>query len=131
MDRIDKVREILAMRNCRSCWDRGVKDYALELLETFEENYGKNESVTQEKLLNGAQNWHEYSWGGCSLIYDYDIAVRLATPSQLKRTKNGELRPSKDYDWLDWQALALRDAANIIRKIDRILYYEPTKEKKQ
>jgi len=66
-------------------------------------------------MLNGAQNWYQYSWGGCSLIYDRDIAERLCTPSELKRTKNGERRPNQNEEWLDVQARALRQAA---RKIE-------------
>ena len=36
-------------------------------------------------LLNGAERWQEYSDGGCSLIYDGDIAARVCTPSEYKR----------------------------------------------
>ena len=36
-------------------------------------------------LLNGAVSWQEYSDGGCSLIYDGDIAARVCTPSEYKR----------------------------------------------
>jgi hypothetical protein len=61
-------------------------------------------------LLNGASNWDQYSWGGCSLICDRDIAIRLCTPSELKKTRNGERRPNDREMWLDTQTRALRQA---------------------
>ena len=114
---------ILAQKK-RSAWKRGVKEYTFELLENLEEQiengYLTNEIFESPKLLdkamlNGAENWSQYSWGGCSLIYDGDIAERLCTPSELKRTKNGERRPNQNEEWLDVQARALRQAASQIK----------------
>lgn len=92
---------------CRSAWDRGVNEYALELVECLE-----NEGLepTRKNMLNGAETWEQYSYGGCSLIYDTDIAERLCTPSELKRTKGGELNPNSRETWLDLQARALHQA---------------------
>ena len=81
--------------------DKGVSTYALELLEELEESIRNgytskgeyNRKELEKKLLNGASSWCEFSWGGCSLIYDSDIAERLCTPSELKRTDNGTRRP--------------------------------------
>ena len=105
--------------NRRSAWGRGVTDYTEELFESLEENaayYEVNSSKDLEKAaLNGATNWSEYSWGGCSLIYDYDIAKRLCNPSELKRTKDGERRPNSREEWLDTQARALRHAMRRIK----------------
>lgn len=100
----------------RSAWGKGVTAYALELLEEFEENHGTDAEPTIEKMLNGASSWSQYSWGGSSLIYDCDIAERLCTPSELKKTRNGERRPNSREEWLDTQARALYQAANRIRK---------------
>nr|DAP26633.1 MAG TPA: hypothetical protein [Bacteriophage sp.] len=63
-------------------------------------------------MLNGAQDWEQYSWGGSALIYDYDIAERLCCPSELKKTRNGERRPNSREEWLDVQARALYQAAS-------------------
>lgn len=72
--------------------------------------------VLRKALLNGADDWHAYSWGGCSLIYNGDIASRLCCPSELKRTRNGERRPNSREEWLDTQARALFQAANRVYK---------------
>jgi hypothetical protein len=94
----------------RSAWSRGVKAYALELLEELEGD------CTTEALLKGAMNWSEYSSGGCSLIYDADIAARLSTPSELKRKNGGCLPPNSSETWLDCQTRALSQAARLIAK---------------
>jgi len=118
MTAIEKIRATLENTQPRSAWDRGVNRYALELLEEYEENYGKNACAPCETdLLNGARDWKQYSWGGSSLIYDVDIADRLCTASELKRTRNGERRPNRDEEWLDVQARALFQAAQRIKYI--------------
>jgi len=97
-----------------SAWKRGVKDYALELVESAEVE------LTPENvkaiLLNGAKDWSNYSYGGCSSIYDTDIAERLCTPSELKRKKGGDLQPNTRETWLDVQARALFQAFNLIKR---------------
>lgn len=93
----------------RGAWSRAVKTYALELLEEVEA-----EKITAAALLNGAEDWHHFSFGGCSLIYDADIAERVCTPSELRRTRGGELPPNRAESWLDCQARALRQAARLI-----------------
>lgn len=107
----------------RSAWGKGVKEYAGEMLEDMEFNakHGyisaddlSNKRLLEKALLNGADSWSQYSWGGCSLIYDGDIAERLCTPSELKKTRHGERRPNTDEEWLDTQARALGQAARII-----------------
>ena len=74
-----------------SAWKRGVKEYADELLDNLEEKaqsyerLPKNGRELEEWILNGARSWDDYSYGGCSLIYDRDIAERLCTQSELKK----------------------------------------------
>ena len=75
--------------------------------------------VTEKNLLGGADNWKEYSEGGCALIYDELICRRLCTPSEIKKTRNGERRPNKQENWIDTQARALYQAARLIMKIKR------------
>ena len=114
---VQNIKKALEHRTDRSAWDKAVTTYAIELLEEFAENYADNEEVTKEKLLNGASDWNQYSWGGSSLIYDCDIAERVCTPSELKKTRNGERRPNSREEWLDVQARALFQACNRIMKI--------------
>lgn len=110
----------------RSAWDRGVKAYALELIEDLDQfirdGYASAETITSADglrtvLLNGARDWKQYSWGGSALIYDGDIAERLCTPSELKKTRNGERKPNAREDWLDVQARALLRAWFLIRRV--------------
>lgn len=102
----------------RSAWDRGVKEYAYELVEGLEvEEIPADSQELKSLLLNGADTWKQYSWGGSSLIYDFDIAERLCTPSELKRVKGGERRPNSREEWLDVQARALLQAANRICRL--------------
>ena len=118
MDSIyDNIRETLEARKERSAWGRGVQAYAVDLVDNLQERAayeGRTPAPEEvrEWLLNGARNWSEYSWGGSALIYDGDIAERLCTTSELKRTRHGERRPNSREEWLDTQARALYQAAN-------------------
>lgn len=120
---IEKIREAIENKPTQSAWDNGVKVYALELLESLEEgiNSGyidpaelEGPALLKKALLNGAADWAQYSWGGCSLVYDGDIAERLCTPSELKRKRGGDLQPNSREAWLDVQARALYQAARWI-----------------
>lgn len=122
---LDKVAAELEAQKDRSAWGRGVNAYALELLEELRERAayeGRNPEPgkeCREWMLNGAQDWAQYSWGGSSLIYDGDIAERLCTPSELKKTRNGERRPNSREEWLDTQARALNQACNRVARLYR------------
>ncbi len=96
-----------------SAWSRGVREYAAGLLENARES-GIEGTPTAKQLLGGAMNWREYSFGGCSLIYNRDICERLATPSEQRAKKYGELPPNKQETWLDVQARALYQACALI-----------------
>lgn len=121
----EKITAELKAQKDRSAWSRGVKAYALELVEELEERAayeGRNPEPgkeCREWMLNGAQDWNQYSWGGSSLIYDADIAERLCTPSELKKTCNGERRPNSREEWLDTQARALFQACNRVSRLYR------------
>lgn len=115
---LEKIRKEIENKKAWSAWDKGVKLYALEIIDRLETD---ELDVTEKNLLNGAPNWKEYSWGGSSLIYDYDIAKRLCAPWELKKTDGGFKRPNKTEDWLDVQARALYQAALLIKRIARNL----------
>ena len=104
----------------RSAWDKGVKLYAYELVETLEvEEIPQDKAELKSLLLNGAADWKQYSWGCCSLIYDCDIAERLCCPSELKKSCDGERKPNMNEEWLDVQTRALVQAYSSICEILR------------
>ena len=118
MKTIKQLREAIKNSPARSAWRRGVKEYALELIEELPDDQEFHGSPADEKeLLNGADNWQQYSEGGCSLIYNGDIAERLFDPSEYKRSRGGERRPNARETWLDVQARALYQAAALIVRL--------------
>lgn len=68
-------------------------------------------------MLNGAADWSQYSEGGCALIYNGDIARRLCTPSELRKTDNGRKDPNARESWIDCQSRALYQAARLIESV--------------
>ena len=125
---IDTIKKEVEARTGRSTWSKGVTAYALELVEGLEEaidggyfdvNDLKAPKLIERVLLNGASDWSQYSWGGSSLIYNGDIAERLCTPSELKKTRHGERRPNSREEWFDIQARALYQACNRVKKAVR------------
>lgn len=118
---IARMTEIIATTPARSAWTRGVRAYAAELCgslrgaaayaaETGTPSPLADRETVRAALLNGARDWSEYSWGGCALIYDGDIAARMCTPSELRRTHGGQCDPNPCERWLDVQARALCQA---------------------
>ena len=65
---LDRVAAELEARKDRSAWDKGVTVYALELVEELKERAvyeGRNPepgAECREWMLNGAQDWAQYSW---------------------------------------------------------------------
>ena len=121
----NRIRKEIKAQTTRSAWSKGVEAYALDLLDSLEEQVEDgyfdfelikkgNYHLICKAFLNGAACWRDFSWGGCSLIYDYDIAKRLCNKSELKRTKNGFRKPNKREDWLDVQTRALFQASKIV-----------------
>ncbi len=115
-------------KKARSAWSRGVFEYVRELWADlcesikcgfFDAEDLKAPQMVKKALLNGADSWNAYSWGGCSLIYNSDIAARLCCPSELKKTREGERRPNAREEWLDTQARALFQASAKLQRIIR------------
>lgn len=98
----------------RSAWSKGVKEYAYMIVENAED---LEDVRSASELLNGAENWTRYSYGGCALAYDGDIAETLCTPSQLKKNRHGQDAPNDRENWCDIQAKALNQAARLIDSI--------------
>jgi len=124
MKTVKELLEMIEQETTRSAWAKGVKVYAKELAEALAENHGLDHEVNgspadKKELLNGAENWKQYSEGGSALIYDGDIAERLCNPTELKRTHNGERDPNPNENWIDVQARALTQAAALIMRLAR------------
>lgn len=135
---VQEIRERVENKKPRSAWDRGVLQYAEELLDDLEEAIDdgyfhqddlESPKILEKGLLNGASSWGAYSWGGCSLCYDTDIAERLCTPSELNRKRGGDLPPNRTEEWLDVQARALFQASRRILWAVRGLRHERLERK--
>ena len=118
MTKVELINAIKASK-ARSAWAKGVKWYALNLVE---ESYKQDTDIVKVNTsiyLNGAETWKEYSYGAhsCALVYDYDIAKRLCTPGELKKTDFGRKQPNSSMSWLDVQARALYQAHRLITEL--------------
>ena len=99
----------------KGAWKKGIYTYACEIAaDAAKRTWVKEPYDITSALLNGAESWREYSESGNALIYDADIAERLCSPSELMRNRHGERRPNRRESWLDVQARALSQAAQII-----------------
>lgn len=118
--RIEAMRAYIAALPARSAWGRGIKAYAADLLDELPEhlkynnNALDNERMLEKAMLNGADDWTQYSDGGCAFVYDTDIAERICSPSELRRKDGGRLAPNSRETWMDLQARALLLAARIV-----------------
>ena len=116
---IKELINAIKASKARSAWTRGVKEYALNLVEA---SYEKDTDIVKTDVslyLRGAENWKEYSYGAHSyaLVYDYDIAERLCTPGELRKTDCGRKQPNSKENWLDVQARALYQAYRLITNL--------------
>ena len=123
MTKQDLLSAIQSIPAGRSAWSRAVHTYATELVESLESENAdfdlSDEIRLTRAMLNGADDWRQYSEGGCSLIYDSDIAERVCSPSELKRCKGGERRPNARENWIECQARAIWQAASLVRRAYR------------
>ena len=124
----DVARAIINMTKTRSAWSRGVKTYAMDLLELLGWNINagvyswdilNDRARFEDALLGGAVTWKQYSYGayGCALYYDGDIAERLCAPWELRKTDGGRKNPNPSESWLDVQARALYQACDMILRV--------------
>lgn len=108
---LKKVQQV----KTRGALGAGRKEYAIELVETLEcTDVPRDFKTLRKLLLNGAQDWEQYSYGGCSLIYDEDICRRICTERVQKHKHYGELQPDGGRTWLDLQAAVLGEAFRMV-----------------
>lgn len=97
----------------RSYWSRGVasliRDYGEDVLK---EHDGEIISAKDfYKLWNcGNDSLRDAVYSGSFDIWNYDIAKRLCTPSELKKSKEGMRNPNKRENWLDVETRAMYQA---------------------
>ena len=107
-----QVLEQIKQHKARSAFDKGVRRFAIDLVESaIERHHFKMSDFadSDEKLfLNGAKDWKQYVDGACGLFACSDIAEALCSPSELKRVKGGLLSPSRNESWIDVAARAYR-----------------------
>lgn len=121
MKEMQKIRERLAAFKARSAWDKGVKEIAKGLLDRYEEiaRYRDGSDpvppLTEKTVLNGANSWERYCYGGCAMGYDREIAETLCTPSELRRTDYARKAPNSRETWMDVQVRAHVQAWALIK----------------
>lgn len=114
--------DALEQVSCRSAWDRGVREYAQNLLywadmdTTPMDEFPTSRAELKDIFLNGATDWEQFTWSGMGLCYDKAIAETFCSPSEFKKTKEGALRPNKDEEWLDVEARGAYQAFLLICK---------------
>lgn len=121
MKMLSIIREKVSATPCRSTWGRAVREDAVEILNSAIEEYGEGYTPDdlehfEKILLNGAEGWKSYSYGGNALIYDRDIAEHYCTPSKFKASREGRRNPNRRENWLDVQARALFQAWRMIER---------------
>ena len=114
MTRDELLQALDALPQGRSARERGVRQYAREMVEYLDAGTVLTRDNARRVVLNGAAGAREYSMGGGALIYDSDIAKRLCTPSELRRKRGGDLPPNPAETWLDVQTRAIEQALAII-----------------
>lgn len=119
------VNEVSNTKPC-SAWNKGVKAYALDMLERFEgwrrwneENGESVPELDEVTALNGASDWRAWSYGGCGLVYNAYIAERLCTPSELRKLDGGARVPVGAATWCDIEARAAVQAWRMIAAVMR------------
>lgn len=116
----DELKNLVSKSPARSAWSRGVRQYALDLLDNiddFDLTSKPNRWQLERALLNGAFTPMQYSESGCTLFYDRDIANRLCNPTELRKTNNGRKPPNSTESWLDVQTRAIFQALCLIYEI--------------
>jgi len=120
-EQLKAIYEKVKCSKTRSCWSRGVRESALTILDDavtmLDDTASRIEKWAdlEELLLNGANNWPQFSYDGNALIYDVQIAAAFCTPSELIKKDYGRLGPNSREIWMDVQARALYQSAWLIR----------------
>lgn len=108
----------------RGQWNKSTAYYADFLLDSYIEickwRADQNEAIpplSLELVLNGASGWHQYSYSGCALVYDSDIAKVVFTPAQFAKWEQGRKVTAEPL--LDIQARALAAGWRVLKSAKR------------
>ena len=96
--------------------DKAILDDAIDLLDNLKETSYQIDTMkdVRKALLNGARDWNQYSYGGCALIYDGDIANHYLSEDKqqdFKFKRGPENGCWNGIKLLDFQATCLREAS--------------------
>lgn len=116
MNRETLIKRVAAS-HARSAWKRGVRAYAVQILDNCDDfdELPDDLDELEQLLLCGANDWGQYSYYGNALCYDGDIARALCNPSELRKTREGARQPNARENWCDVQARALFQAFELIK----------------
>lgn len=117
MSKVIKIAELSAKISeirVLGAWNKGVKSWALDLLEGIESDNFTSMADLKNAALNGADNWKQFCYGGCALIYNTSIAAQFCTPSEFRATNGGLKAPNSRENWMDVQVRAAYQAWNLI-----------------
>lgn len=120
--KIGEIKAKIEKRMNDSKRDKIRATYALEILNSYESLYQHDDEYNLshenlKQLLCGAENWHHYSIGGCSLVYTGDIEERIGKGGDLIERQADYLRQAYnmianyatedelDYNWLPTVAM--------------------------
>ena len=128
--KIDNIIAIIENETCNTQEEKNINYYAISHLEDIL-NFLQYEGLDPEieniskldwssgslikTILNGAENFAQWSNGGSGLIYNYDLAETLLTPEKFTQWKNG----NKYIDFLKMQAKFAKKGYEKIKVICR------------
>lgn len=120
---INELIKTIENEQPKSQYEKAKKYYALEICDNIKNHYNfrnldknlENVENLQEYAMNGADSWSQYSWGGCSLVYNEDILQNIFCKSIAKKYQNADT--VRGIHLLDYQANALVKAFSHIKRI--------------
>lgn len=108
----------------RGQWNKATAYYADLLLDSYIEickwYADRNEvipALSLDIVLSGTSGWRQYSYGGCALVYDGDIAKVVFTPAQFAKWEQGRKVTAEPL--LDIQARALAAGWRVLKSAQR------------
>lgn len=81
-------RAMAGRYSTRSTEDRAILVYMAELIDNIRNHsvdFASSAQDIERICLNGANNWQHYSFSGCSLCYNDQIAELILPPSRRNR----------------------------------------------
>lgn len=83
------IKEVLESMNPRKQYYKGVKEYALELIENLDPSRHYTDLASLDRALLKGCSLKQYNEAPYSLYVNWEIAERLFTQTELRMTENG------------------------------------------